>query len=53
MDRSIDKVRKKNILDQNRFISAMGYRFTPDINIQFGYLNQMVFKADGDRRAHV
>lgn len=38
---------QKNILDQNRFISAMGYRFTPDINIQFGYLNQMVFKADG------
>lgn len=38
---------QKNILDQNRFISAMGYRFTPDFNIQFGYLNQMVFKTDG------
>ena len=38
---------QKNILDQNRFISAMGYRFTPDLNIQFGYLNQMVFKTDG------
>lgn len=38
---------EKNILDQNRFISAMGYQFSPDFNIQFGYLNQMIFKANG------
>ncbi len=38
---------EKNILDQNRFITALGYRFKPDFNIQFGYLNQMVFKANG------
>ena len=38
---------EKNILDQNRFISAIGYQFSPDFNIQFGYLNQMIFKANG------
>ncbi|MFM6947032.1 MAG: DUF2490 domain-containing protein [Flavobacteriales bacterium] len=37
----------KNLLDQNRLITALGYRFTPDINLQLGYLNQMVFKSDG------
>lgn len=37
----------KNILDQNRLITALGYRFTPDFNLQIGYLNQMVFKSDG------
>ena len=37
----------KNVLDQNRLITALGYRFTPDFNIQLGYLNQMVFKTDG------
>lgn len=37
----------KNILDQNRLIAALGYRFTPDFNMQLGYLNQMVFKSDG------
>lgn len=39
----------KNVLDQNRFIAALGYKFTPDFNIQVGYLNQMVFKSDGLR----
>ena len=38
---------EKNILDQNRFISAIGYQFSPDFNIQFGYLNQMIFNANG------
>jgi len=37
----------KNILDQNRFITALGWRFNPNFNIQIGYLNQMVFKTDG------
>jgi hypothetical protein len=37
----------KNILDQNRFITALGWRFNPNFNIQLGYLNQMVFKSDG------
>ena len=37
----------KNVLDQNRFITALGYRFNKDFNIQLGYLNQMVFKANG------
>lgn len=37
----------KNILDQNRFISALGWRFNPNFNIQIGYLNQMIFKSDG------
>jgi hypothetical protein len=38
---------EKNILDQNRFIAALGWRFSPDFNIQLGYLNQMIFKSDG------
>lgn len=37
----------KNILDQNRFITALGYQFNKDFNIQLGYLNQFVIKADG------
>ena len=37
----------KNILDQNRFIAALGWRFNPNFNLQVGYLNQMIFKTDG------
>jgi hypothetical protein len=37
----------KNVLDQNRFIAALGWRFSPNFNIQLGYLNQMVLKTDG------
>jgi hypothetical protein len=37
----------KNILDQNRFNLALGWRFNKDLNIQVGYLNQFVVKADG------
>ena len=37
----------KNVLDQNRFIAALGWRFSPNFNIQLGYLNQMVLKSDG------
>lgn len=39
----------KNILDQNRFITALGYQFNKDFNIQLGYLNQFVVKTDGLR----
>jgi len=37
----------KNILDQNRMNFALGWRFHKDFNIQAGYLNQFVVKADG------
>jgi len=37
----------KNILDQNRFIAAVGYKFSPNLNVQMGYLNQFVIKANG------
>jgi hypothetical protein len=37
----------KNIFDQNRFISAVGYQFNKDFSIQMGYLNQFVIKSDG------
>ena len=37
----------KNVLDQHRFIAALGWRFNPNFNIQVGYLNQMIFKSDG------
>ena len=36
-----------NILDQNRFYAAFGWRFNKDVNVQLGYLNQYVVKADG------
>lgn len=37
----------KNILDQNRLYGALGWRFNNDFNIQLGYLNQYIVKADG------
>jgi hypothetical protein len=37
----------KNILDQNRFIAAVGWRFNANFNIQLGYLNQFVVKSSG------
>lgn len=37
----------KNILDQNRFIGAVGYQFNKDFQFQMGYLNQFVIKTDG------
>lgn len=37
----------KNILDQNRFYAALGWRFNKNMNVQFGYLNQYIVKADG------
>lgn len=37
----------KNILDQNRFNAALGWRFNNDFNVQVGYLNQYVAKSDG------
>jgi hypothetical protein len=37
----------KNILDQNRFIGAVGYQFNKDFSLQMGYLDQFVIKPDG------
>jgi hypothetical protein len=37
----------KNIMDQNRFIAALGWRFNSKFNVQLGYLNQFVAKSDG------
>ncbi len=37
----------KNILDQNRLILALGYKFSPNLNIQMGYMNQFVIKSNG------
>lgn len=37
----------KNILDQNRLYGALGWRFNKNCNVQLGYLNQYVVKADG------
>ncbi len=39
----------KNILDQNRLYAALGWRFFNNLNIQLGYLNHYVIKADGVR----
>jgi hypothetical protein len=39
----------KNIVDQNRFIAAFGWRFNNNFNIQLGYLNQFIVKSDGIR----
>ncbi len=45
-----ENVGKKNILDQNRFYMALGYQFSPNGNLQLGYLNHQVFKGDGVSR---
>jgi hypothetical protein len=37
----------KNVLDQNRFNAALGWKFNSNFNVQFGYLNQYVIKSDG------
>jgi hypothetical protein len=37
----------ENILDQNRLYLALGWRFTKDFNVQLGYLNQYIVKANG------
>lgn len=36
-----------NILDQNRMYFGLGWRFNPRMNVQVGYLNQLIFKGDG------
>jgi hypothetical protein len=36
----------KNVLDQNRFFTALGWRFNAACNIQLGYLNQYIIKKD-------
>jgi len=38
---------EKNVLDQNRFNIALGWRFTNNLNLQVGYLNQYIIKTDG------
>jgi hypothetical protein len=37
----------KNVLDQNRFNVALGWRFNSNFNVQIGYLNQYLIKSDG------
>lgn len=39
---------ERNVLDQNRLYFALGWRFNSTFNVQFGYLNQMIFKSSGD-----
>ena len=36
-----------NIFDQNRLILTLGWRFNKDFNIQTGYQNQFIEKANG------
>lgn len=36
----------KNVLDQNRFFTALGWRFNAACNFQIGYLNQYIIKKD-------
>lgn len=38
---------RANILDQNRLYFALGYRFNNKMNVQLGYLNHYIIKADG------
>ncbi|MEQ9063054.1 MAG: DUF2490 domain-containing protein [Vicingaceae bacterium] len=40
---------KQNVLEQNRLYLAMGWRFNANANVQMGYLNQFIFKSNGDR----
>ena len=36
----------KNPIEQNRFITALGWRFNAQTNVQVGYLNQFIFKSN-------
>lgn len=36
-----------NVFDQNRLYLAFGWRFNKDTNVQLGYMNQFIEKADG------
>lgn len=36
-----------NLFDQNRLGATIGYQFTRDFNLQTGYMNQAIQKADG------
>jgi predicted porin len=36
----------KNLLEQNRIYAGIGYRFNKDCNLQLGYMNQKIIKAD-------
>ncbi|RDV16960.1 DUF2490 domain-containing protein [Pontibacter diazotrophicus] len=38
---------RKNIFDQNRAYAAIGYKISDSAALEFGYLNQIVQKADG------
>lgn len=40
---------KLNVFDQNRFISALGWRFDKNRNIQVGYMNQYIVKGDAKK----
>lgn len=37
----------KNIVDQNRLYGAFGWKCNKNFNVQLGYLNQFIIKADG------
>lgn len=37
----------KNVMDQNRLYLSLGWKFNQNVNVQAGYLNHFVFKADG------
>jgi len=40
---------KANIFDQNRATASLGYHFTDSLNLQVGYINQLIEKPDGLR----
>ena len=40
-------------LDQNRGFSGIGYRWTPQILTEVGYLNQFINTANTDRMNHI
>jgi hypothetical protein len=40
------KNQAKNLFEQNRIYGALGYRFNKDFNLQLGYMNQKIIKAD-------
>lgn len=37
----------KNVFDQNRYNTSLGWRFNSNFSIQLGYLNQYIIKSDG------
>ena len=45
--------KNENLLDQNRTFASIGYKLTPDIRVELGYLKQVAFRFNNTNRNNV